>query len=52
MRQRYLVLPALVAIFSLLAALAFCSGQDPPPGSVEPNAEVGLDKDKGPEGQN
>jgi hypothetical protein len=39
-------------MFALLAALAFCSGQDPPPGSAEPDAEVGLDNDEGPEGQN
>jgi hypothetical protein len=42
MRQRYLVLPALVAMFSLLAALAFCSSEDAPPSLVAPDEAIDL----------
>ncbi len=34
MRQQYLVLLALVMCFALLAALAFCSTEDGPPGQT------------------
>ncbi|WP_157929581.1 hypothetical protein [Phyllobacterium zundukense] len=44
MRQQHLVLLALVMCFALLAALAFCSTEDPPPGRapVQPLQQQGT----------
>ncbi|TDQ18203.1 hypothetical protein [Phyllobacterium brassicacearum] len=39
MRQQHLVVLALIMCFALLAALAFCSTEDPPP-SLAPSAPL------------
>jgi hypothetical protein len=42
MRQLYVILPILVAMFVLLALLALCSREDAPPGQVAPDEAIHL----------